>query len=79
MIWQPIETAPKDGTPVLVFCPEFPAEHSRNVAPRVMEARWNNPGMDPRNGAWGDPVYDEWNCEPTHWMPLPAPPAKEQP
>jgi hypothetical protein len=62
MNWQPIETAPKDGTRVMVFCPDR----------GVMEARFNQ-----TYGRWGDPVYSEWDCEPTHWMPLPPAPEEE--
>lgn len=65
MEWQPIETAPDNGIRVLVFVPAFEGE------PRVMEARCDM-------GDWGDPVYGEWNCVPTHWMPLPSPPAAQE-
>jgi hypothetical protein len=59
-IWQPIETAPKDGTPVLAFAPigDLPVT-------RVLSCN---------DGEWlswpGPHRYD-----PTHWMPLPTPPA----
>ena len=78
--WRDIESAPKDGTPIIVWCPEF----------------WVNEGITPwGRGAivtayWGvyvDCREDEkpcWivvesngtdPCTPTMWMPLPAPPA----
>ena len=61
MEWQPIETAPKDGTAILAWdgicieCIKF------------------------RGGLWvttweHDEEYSELGG-PTHWMPLPAPPA----
>lgn len=63
--WQPIETAPKD-VPLLVFSCE--ARH-----PGVMVAELNT---------WEDSAdwTDTWaeqglDVEPTHWMPLPSPPA----
>ena len=56
--WQPIETAPKDGTEMLAF--------------------WN------RSNVYGIASFDDgrWADEtgevsaPTHWMPLPEPPAE---
>lgn len=59
--WRPIETAPKDGTPILA---------------RVTDARgfavvnWCQMDYDDNYG-WADAAgYPD--C--THWMPLPAPP-----
>lgn len=74
--WQPIETAPKDGTDVLLFR----ATKYRVLPPTV--AGWFDKGVIP-----GWYTYDEpdkaFDGEPTHWMPLPAPPslqpASEQP
>lgn len=59
--WLPIEAAPKDGTEILVF---------REYASPVAVARWHN--LDPSGrGFWlGVGIY-----EPTHWQPLPEPPA----
>lgn len=62
MKWQPIETAPKDGTPIICFHPSdgFSDEMSIDVL------WWDM-------GAWlynAEPVADQ----PTHWMPLPAAP-----
>ena len=58
--WQPIETAPKDGTRVLVsFC------STSNAQFVVADATWH------RDHWWrdGDGVIN-----PTYWMPLPAAP-----
>lgn len=60
--WQPIETAPKDGTPVLVY----DANWCGNMGPRVTPAGWA-PYTD-GGGYWPGVT------EPTHWQPLPAPP-----
>lgn len=63
--WQPIETAPKDGTPVLVW-----------DGSDAMVSYWSNvTGLD------GDGEWHTWALcaeQPTHWMPLPQPP-KEGP
>jgi len=72
--WQPIETAPKDGTEFQVWMPS-PSEH-------WPEGWWEakarfNPATECFE-TWGRVDYDEegWGfCElPTHWMPYPEPP-----
>ena len=59
--WQPIETAPRDKTEVLVSGPlKDGTGHYQEVC------RW-----------WHDRWPVEWmdNCKaPTHWQPLPEPP-----
>jgi len=65
--WQPIETAPKDGTDILVLNKEG-----------VFEAYKDR-------GLWFHLVSDYHGCgccsgdfeKPSHWMPLPPPPAKQ--
>lgn len=70
--WQPIETAPKDGKPLLTFG----SLHDDNGAdmgetPRVQYSRW-----DYKTSTW---YSDEWGThQPTHWQPLPAPPAAQR-
>jgi hypothetical protein len=62
MIWQPIETAPKDGTEILS------AVKGTN---QVLIVRWEGIGSADR-GEW---FYDnDGYTWPTHWMPLPEPP-----
>ena len=60
--WQPIETAPKDGTGVLVFRPLAPTKRMIGIdgrRPNQFDGEWANsrPGE-----------------QPTHWQPLPPPP-----
>jgi hypothetical protein len=67
--WQPIETAPTDGTNVLI------AEVSRGS---LGEAYYDY-NADQKRWYWantgaGD-YPDPHEPSPTHWMPLPAPPA----
>ncbi len=72
-IWQPMDTAPKDGTPVLI-------KDARGV--RI--ASWRGiHGYEKVNKAWcivgSGQLRDSSDCEwyettrPTGWMPLPSP------
>jgi hypothetical protein len=75
--WQPIETAPTEWEPVLVWAIsedewEDAADEEREPKPSVLVARHSS--IQP--GRW-------WLCggslcsvyEPTHWMPLPEAPS----
>ena len=76
--WQPIETAPKDGRQLLMFCDDYD--------PAVFVASFGWTDL-PKNHAdyWEGWIFaeeilashTETEPEPTHWMPLPAPPAEE--
>ena len=76
MEWQPIETAPKDGTYLLLYFPELrqpvSIEHWSNVV-------HTNHGKETyRREGWSSPTIlippGGKSFLPTHWMPLPAPP-----
>jgi hypothetical protein len=56
--WQPIETAPRDRTVILL----------RGSKTRHADGFWE-PCAYAGNGGW---VWPYVHCEPTHWMPLPA-------
>ena len=82
--WQPISTAPKDETAVLLLFAMRAAEY----------AKWSDEKLEPyrlqalsvevgffQGGEWceagtGHDFFEEWRRSdyPTHWMPLPAPP-----
>jgi len=64
--WQSIETAPKDGSAVLLWCGEgLLFEPFQCVGRFRREETWTG---------WVD-VYEGVDLTtPTHWMPLPAPP-----
>lgn len=78
MEWQPIETAPKDGTYVLLYFPH------RNL---VIGGLWEYQG----EGDWemGIEDWQDWCTDddvviqedpsyaPTHWMSIPNPPVQE--
>jgi hypothetical protein len=68
--WKPIETAPKDGSTLLLYCPDgdLPAD-------RVVGGWWDDFGPY-RKEMGGDGVWSfDLPGEPTHWMPLPEPPS----
>lgn len=62
--WQPIDTAPKDDEPVLVWYPQ--AFRGRGGC---YVALW-------QDGAWWAAV-NAFKFKPSHWMPLPVPPIGE--
>ena len=64
MGWQPIETAPKDGTGILVYC-------QKSLTVPVTGGYWDD---HPACQCWIAGGYMQKVFPPTHWMPLPAPP-----
>lgn len=68
--WQPIDTAPKDGSDVLAWGPRWKQPdyiHFRNGG----WCEWV--GLD--TGEW-EPITFSESFLPTHWMPIPEPPKK---
>ena len=65
--WQPIETAPKDGTEIDLW-----TLNGREPAARfnVKRNRWEVIGLD----GFDTLNWVDVDGKPTHWMPLPAPP-----
>jgi hypothetical protein len=91
--WQSIETAPQDGSWLLVFDPQG-VEDKEGLAEwegppprlRVFMAHWEEKEWIACFGevdGWGCPSggYDSWISglivKPTLWMPLPDPPSPE--
>jgi hypothetical protein len=66
--WQPIETAPKDGTWFLATADGFVDFCAWHKTPHVPLYGFHFHSCDPE---------DAEECHPTHWMPLPAPPATD--
>ena len=60
--WQPIESAPRDGTEVLLVC----------VTGDIGVCYWRTDGKD-NQGYWTWGLGHSF-FGPTHWMPLPKPP-----
>jgi hypothetical protein len=66
--WQPIETAPRDGTDIIVYRPKFDGTY----IPRVGTDYWMTKLLEP---TWARSRKD---CPPTHWQPFPDPPGREK-
>lgn len=67
--WRPIETAPRDGTLIDVWCPGIG---------RVADVQWEPFVNDFARAVTieGEPGWTHYpNAPPTHWQPLPTPPA----
>ena len=71
--WQPIETAPKDGTHIIGYIP------TDGIYGGVIGIRWRKPykhkwkdGTETTFvGYWCKSVNKQSVCRPSHWMPLP--------
>lgn len=79
--WRDIETAPRDGTKVLVYVPGaslYPTAAQYDTR-AYFEREYGNPDYMEEGWRWsfGYPAdFHEETIQPTHWMPLPEPPSK---
>ena len=66
--WQPISTAPKDGTLIIIIC------ENSGIYPDVIAVRYLSEDKDGEAGWW-----DEYGVlyEPTYWIPMPKNPKKK--
>lgn len=74
--WQPIDTAPRDGSAILATNAGYAYELGRCVV-----VFWETDPVDNGEHGWmqpddGDEVRHTWL---THWMPLPASPSQSPP
>ncbi len=75
--WLPIESAPKDGSRILI--------HTPNSRHKVQEAWWAIPYEGTPDGWWSTPTsptgrgYMILPEAATHWQPLPAAPSTKEP
>ncbi|MBO0125167.1 hypothetical protein [Agrobacterium sp. OT33] len=78
--WQPIETAPKDGTPVMLWTVWVGDEISPDPFSEVQIGYWDHGNDLPKSHDFSR--RPEWVVqrigEPTHWMPTPAAPARKE-
>jgi hypothetical protein len=76
MEWMPIETAPRDASRILIYCPR--------TSRQVQEVWWSIPYEGSPAGYWSTPVgptgrgYIILPEAATHWMPLPPPPKEQE-
>jgi hypothetical protein len=77
--WQPIETAPKDGSYILLGF--MPNQHLPPEVPRMAIGRWTDVSV--HESLSGAKLRDEWvwlvdsllyRRDPTHWRPAPEGP-----
>lgn len=72
MEWQPIETAPKDGTVVMLWVKNW-----RKTIP-VMIGWYGKITFENPAGWVGEHCKVNHIDQPTHWMPLPPPPNSKE-
>lgn len=82
--WQPIETAPKDGTPIMVLANRlgWPDAKPSRVNAAFYMGQWRIYGAvsgEPRKGKTAAIQSVQWLDEviPTQWLPLPAAPTNQ--
>jgi len=63
--WMPIETAPRDGTYIIL------ARFEDDGSVEVVGGDWN---LYPKEGQEGLHGFEAWISQATHWMPLPEAP-----
>lgn len=75
MLWQPIETAPKDGRDVILAL-----VNTRGHSESPALAYWNDEdrSTDHYQSGWYESTFSDCTYRvkftPTHWMPIPEPP-----
>lgn len=70
-MWQSIETAPKDGTPVLLYKP-----NEKRMGAYTLAGYWDGQwwGCGGWELVWRSRLDHKEYGRPTHWQPLPEPP-----
>jgi hypothetical protein len=83
MAWKPIETAPRDGTAVLLYCPTIESWLRPDVLPNIVVGWYGRDLDDDPEGWYSDigtmetvyrseaPYFVRELLNPTHWMALP--------
>lgn len=72
--WQPIGTAPKDGTPILAFCLPRHIGSEKLMGFSYQAVVWWRGNKFPQS-QWPWRVnHSDSAAEPTFWQPLPEPP-----
>jgi hypothetical protein len=74
--WMPIETAPKDGTKILLWMVHQNAKYSADPVSEGWEAPVTAEWIDHNGGGW---TWYGLCGKPTKWQPLPNPPVPNPP
>lgn len=70
--WQPIDTAPKDGTKIDIWAKTWAASSDTFQFERFTNCLWmKGDSMSGSSARW---LNVPTSYHPTHWMPLPEPP-----
>jgi hypothetical protein len=69
--WRPIESAPRDGTPVIGW-----VDSSKGLPSGVMYVVWWREGHDGRWCFFESGRGESYSVYPSFWRPLPAPPQR---
>lgn len=72
--WRSIESAPRDGTPMLCYLPKPRLQSVGHFSIGTCKQTLNSRDM----WVFGGSVFGFDAGKPTHWMPLPAPPEQEE-
>jgi hypothetical protein len=72
--WQSIETAPRDGTPVVLFVPNFDRKVHLGYFVDAEDFRYGKSVSKRAYWAIGVVSFMRDEAEPTHWLPLPSDP-----
>lgn len=78
--WQPIETAPKDGTVIQGWIEVYDADEGRSENPYwIPKIRFNTTEWEHKSDAgWISLNLLSWReRKPTYWMPLPSEPTED--
>lgn len=68
--WQPIDSAPKDGTSVLLFVPP----RGCLIGHFVNHQEFDHGKLTRNRAYWAISALFFFDPSPTHWMPVPDPP-----
>lgn len=73
MNWQPIETAPKDGCVIMLWCGDVDFGYYSKAGWRICNNGDYRDGGHGQDYLCGTDHHSQY-APPTHWMPLPEPP-----
>lgn len=65
--WQGMDTAPRDGTKLMLWMKD-----------KIYFGSWFENKTYPTISRWKVELPSSWQDQPTHWMPLPPPPAERE-